>query len=143
MAKAAPGTQSLLGVEVPEGEPLTLIKALAAGLPLQSLRHFKQAAGLADDQMATLLQIGGRTLTRVKASRARRLPADLSDRLYSIASIYALADDVFGTHDVAVGWMSEPQFALGDHSPLELLSTELGRGQVRQLLNQIEHGQLA
>jgi putative toxin-antitoxin system antitoxin component (TIGR02293 family) len=136
-------TQAILGVDIPEDDQLRLIKTLAAGLPPQSLRRFKKAAGLADEQMAVLLQIGGRTLTRVKASRARRLPADLSDRLYAIASIYALADDVFGEHDAAVGWMSEPQFALGEHSPLELLSTELGRRQVRELLNQIEHGLLA
>jgi len=136
-------TQAMLGVEIPEGDPLRLLETLDAGLPLQSLKRFKEATGLADEDMATLLRIGGRTLTRVKGSRARRLPADLSDRLYAVASIYALAESVFGAHDAAIGWMSEPQFALGDHSPLELLSTELGRGQVRQLLNQIEHGLLA
>jgi len=136
-------TQAMLGVEIPEGDPLRLLETLDAGLPLQSLKRFKEATGLADEDMATLLKIGGRTLTRVKGSRARRLPADLSDRLYAVASIYALAEMVFGAHDAAIGWMSEPQFALGDHSPLELLSTELGRGQVRQLLNQIEHGLLA
>ena len=135
--------QAILGVEIPEDDPMQLLEALGAGLPSQSLKRFKEAVGLADEEMATLLQIGGRTLTRVKASRARRLPADLSDRLYAIASLYALADEVFGSHDTAVGWMSEPQFALGGRSPLELLSTELGRGQVKELLNRIEHGLLA
>lgn len=136
-------TAAILGVSLREGDPLQVIRTLESGLPSQSLKRFKDATGLTDDEVATLLRIGGRTLTRIRGSRAQRLSPDLSDRLYAVASLYALAEDVFGAHDAAIGWMTEPQYALGGHSPLELMATELGRARVRQLLMQIEHGMLA
>ena len=121
---------------------MRLMKALQAGLPSTALNRFKQAAELADQDVAKLLHIGGRTLTRVRASK-RRLPADLSDRLYAVASVYAQAEQVFGNRTSAIGWLNEPQFALANQPPREFLSTELGRRQVTELLNRIEHGFLA
>ncbi|HEX2493445.1 MAG TPA: antitoxin Xre-like helix-turn-helix domain-containing protein [Steroidobacter sp.] len=134
--------QSLLGAAVPERDPIKLMKALKAGLPSTALRQFKRSTGLADADVAALLQIGGRTLSRVKAS-TRRLPADLSDRLYTVASVYALAEQVFGDRATAIGWLNEPQFALQNRPPREFLSSELGRQKARELLQQIEHGFLA
>ena len=135
-------TQDFLGAKIPERDPMQLLKALQVGLPSTTLNRFKRAAGLADQDVAELLHIGGRTLTRVRASK-RRLPADLSDRLYAVASAYAQAERVFGDRKSAIGWLNEPQFALADRPPRELLSTELGRRQVAALLDRIEHGFLA
>lgn len=134
--------QSFLGAKIPERDPMQLMKALQAGLPSAALNRFKRAAGLGDKEVAELLHIGGRTLTRVRASK-RRLPADLSDRLYAVASIYAQAEEVFGDRESAIGWLNEPQFALAHRPPREFLSTELGRRQVTELLNRVEHGFLA
>lgn len=134
-------TDSLLGGSVSERDPIKLMKALRGGLPTASLKHFKQAAGLADEEIAELLQIGARTLSRLKS--ASRLPPQISDRLYAVASIYALAEEVLGSRDAAVGWLGSPQFGLQHHRPLEFLSTDLGRQEVRTLLNQIEYGMLA
>lgn len=135
-------TQDFLGAKIPERDPMQLLKALQAGLPSTSLNRFKRVAGLADQDVAELLHIGGRTLTRIRASK-RRLPADLSDRLYAVASAYAQAERVFRDRKSAIGWLNEPQFALADRPPRELLSTELGRRQVAALLDRIEHGFLA
>jgi putative toxin-antitoxin system antitoxin component (TIGR02293 family) len=135
-------TQDLLGAKIPERDPMQLMKALQAGLPSTALNRFKQATGLADKDVAELLHIGGRTLTRVRASK-RRLPADLSDRLYAVASVYAQAEQMFGDRKSAIGWLNEPQFALAHRPPRELLSTELGRRQVIELLKRIEHGFVA
>jgi putative toxin-antitoxin system antitoxin component (TIGR02293 family) len=132
---------NLLGGSIPQGDPIRLMRALQAGLPSASLRHFKQSTGLADEQIAELLQIGGRTLTRLKS--CKRLPADLSDRLYAVASIYALAEDVLGDRETAVAWLDQPQFGLSYRPPREFLASELGRQQVRRVLNQIEYGMLA
>lgn len=135
-------TQDLLGAKVPERDPMRLMKALQTGLPSSALNHFKRATGLADNQVAELLRIGGRTLTRVRASKGR-LSADLSDRLYAVASVYARAEQVFGDRETAIGWLNEPQFALRNRPPREFLSSEIGRRQVVELLNRIEHGFVA
>jgi putative toxin-antitoxin system antitoxin component (TIGR02293 family) len=135
-------TEALLGTVLADHEPLKLLEQLSAGLPAATLRQFKRATRLADADVATLLQVSGRTLSRLKGGRAR-LPAGLSDRLYSVASVYALAEDVFGAADRARAWLVEPQHGLGGRRPQELVSSETGRAQVRALLRRIEHGFLA
>jgi putative toxin-antitoxin system antitoxin component (TIGR02293 family) len=135
-------TDTLLGTILPEQEPLKLLDRLTAGLPAATLRQFKRAARLADSEVAAMLQVSDRTLSRLKTARAR-LSGDLSDRLYAVASIYALADTVLGGADKVRVWLVEPQHGLGGKKPQELLGTELGRNQVRSLLKRIEHGFLA
>jgi len=120
-----------------------MVKVLEAGLPSRTLVRFKDAAGLTDPDVAELLRIGGRTLTRIKTAGAGKLPADLSERLYAVAEVYALAQEVFGDRATALGWLAEPQRALKHRAPRELLGSELGRQQVRALLQRIEHGLLA
>jgi putative toxin-antitoxin system antitoxin component (TIGR02293 family) len=135
-------TDALLGTTLADHEPLKLLEQLSAGLPAATLRQFKRATRLADAEFAALLQVSGRTLSRLKGGKSR-LPADLSDRLYSVASVYALAEDVFGSAERARAWLAEPQHGLGGRRPQELVATELGRAQVRALLRRIEHGFLA
>jgi putative toxin-antitoxin system antitoxin component (TIGR02293 family) len=135
-------TEALLGTALADNEPLKLLEQLSAGLPAATLRQFKRATRLADADVATLLQVSGRTLSRLKGGKTR-LPADLSDRLYSVASVYSLAEDVFGTADRARAWLVEPQHGLGGKRPQDLVATEFGRAQVRALLRRIEHGFLA
>lgn len=142
MTETPPSTaETLLGGSVSERGPIELMKALREGLPTSSVTHFKQVTGLADEEIAELLQIGARTLSRLKSSS--RLPPEVSDRLYAVASVYSLAEKVLGNREVAVGWLGAPQFGLQYHRPLEFLSTDLGRQQVKSLLNQIEYGMLA
>jgi putative toxin-antitoxin system antitoxin component (TIGR02293 family) len=133
----------LLGVGLPPNEPLAVMDELKTGLPTKSLDTFKQSVELSDEQLAQLLQIGGRTLSRVRGAYARRLPPDVSERLFAVASVYALAIDVFGDSPTAFGWVNEPQFGLAGRTPFTLISSELGRRQVSSLLQQIEHGMLA
>jgi putative toxin-antitoxin system antitoxin component (TIGR02293 family) len=135
-------TETLLGTTLADAEPLKLMEQLAAGLPAETLRQFKRAARLGDDELARLLQVGGRTLSRLKASRSR-LPPDLSDRLYAVAALYAIAEDVLGDSEQAHRWLEEPQYGLAGRRPREMLSTDVGRREVRQLLMRLEHGFLA
>lgn len=135
-------TLTLLGTPLADHEPLKLIDQLAAGLPSTTLARFKRVTGLADADVASMLQVGGRTLSRLKGRKSRLSP-DLSDRLYAVASIYALAEDVLGDAERARTWLAEGQFGLGGKRPQDMLATELGRAQVRALLKRIEHGFLA
>ena len=135
-------TEALLGTALADHEPLKLLRQLAAGLPAATLTQFKRATRLADADVAAMLQLGSRTLSRLKGTRSR-LSADLSDRLYAVASIYALAEDVFGDAAQVRTWLADPQHGLGGKRPQELLATELGRSQIRGLLKRIEHGFLA
>ena len=98
---------------------------------------------MSDEDVARVLNIGGRTLTRVRNASGERLPSDLSVRLFAVASVYRLAEDVFGNTQTAIGWLNAEQFGLGQRIPRDLLASEFGRHQVRSLLQRIEFGQLA
>jgi putative toxin-antitoxin system antitoxin component (TIGR02293 family) len=135
--------ESILGLPAIERDPLELIEALGEGFPVKALAYFKRAARLSDSEFARLLGLGGRTLTRLKSARTGRLSADMSDRLYAVASAYALAEGVFGERDSAIAWLEDPQCAFRGQRPRDLLSSEAGRQQVRSLLLRIEHAQLA
>ena len=135
-------THELLGTTLADREPLRLLDQLAAGLPAATLEQFKRATHLTDADVAKLLKVGSRTLSRLKRGKSR-LSADLSERLYAVASIYALADEVIGDTARARIWLAEQQFGLGGKRPQDLLASELGRSQIRGLLKRIEHGFLA
>lgn len=135
--------QALLGTEVPENRPLALLDLIEKGLPVKSIAAFKKITGMSDEDVARILNIGERTLTRVRSEGGSRLPPDLSDRLFAVASIYRLAEEVFGDSETAFAWLNAPQFALAQRIPRELLASELGRQQVKALIQRIEYGQLA
>lgn len=140
---ARPSATRLLGVPLAEDDPVRLVKALETGLPPSALARFKRRAGLADADLAGLLRVGARTLSRIKGQTARHLPPDLSERLYALAVIYAEAERVFGDPAAALDWLASPQFAFGGQVPRDLMASELGRQQVSALLKRIEHGLLA
>lgn len=134
----------MLGLQLAEQDPLQLHAALQAGLPARAVAALKAQTALSDAELAEALQISDRTLSRLKsAAPPTRLPADLSDRLYGVASIFSLAETVLGSHEAALEWMTAPQFGLAQSPPRALLSTEPGRRAVRSLLERIEHGFLA
>ena len=135
--------QALLGTDVPENRPMALLDLIEGGLPADSLTTFKQATGMTDEVMAHVLNLGGRTLSRVRNAGHQRLPADLSDRLFAVASIYRLAEDIFGDSTTGIEWLNTKQYGLGQRIPRDLLASEYGRQQVRALLQRIEYGQLA
>lgn len=135
-------TASLLGASLADHEPLKLLEQLNAGLPASTLSRFKRATGLADADVASVLKVSLRTFSRLKASRSR-LSTELSDRLYAIASVYALAEEVLGHRERAQVWFAESQYGLAGKPPRSLLGTELGRMHIRGLLQRIEHGFLA
>jgi putative toxin-antitoxin system antitoxin component (TIGR02293 family) len=136
-------TDSWLGADLPEQRPVELRHALEAGIPAASLAQFKSQTGLTDEELAQLLELSPRSLLRLRASAPRRLPADVSNRLYAVSRLYSRAVEVFGDRDTALGWLREPQFALGGERPADWLRTEYGREQVMALLERIRTAQLA
>jgi putative toxin-antitoxin system antitoxin component (TIGR02293 family) len=135
--------RALLGADIPSQQPLALLDLIHAGLPAKSLSAFKLATGLTDADLAKALNLSSRTFTRLRSAKAPKLSTDVTDRLVSLAGIYEQADEVFGDHPTALAWLNEPQFALAQKRPRDLISSEFGRRQIRALLRRIEHGNLA
>jgi putative toxin-antitoxin system antitoxin component (TIGR02293 family) len=109
-------------------------KGLGAGIlaTIQSRLH------LSNKQLSDLILVSARTLDRRK--KENRLPPDESERSYRIARLTDRAYQVLGESDKVATWFSEPNFALGNRTPLELAKTEPGAHLIEQLLGRIEHG---
>jgi putative toxin-antitoxin system antitoxin component (TIGR02293 family) len=134
------GGEAVLGKKI--GSRLSMADAIVKGLPEKSLDRIKDALGLTDGEMSATLGMSPKTIGRMRLERSP-LSTVTSDRLYRLARIYALAQDVLEDGNAAREWLRRPQIGLGNRVPLDLLATEAGAREVEDLLGRIEHGVLA
>ena len=73
----------------------------------------------------------------------RPLDAGASERVVRVAEITRAAEDAFGGREAARQWLKAPNLALNSASPLSMLDTELGAGEVRKILSAISYGGVA
>jgi putative toxin-antitoxin system antitoxin component (TIGR02293 family) len=109
------------------------------GMPVRSVEVLKESIAIPDSQLADLLGISEKTLSRARAAKGK-LDSVASDRLFRVARVIALAIDVLEAEPAAVHWLKRPQIGLGGRVPLAMLTTDPGRDQVEKLLLRIEHG---
>jgi putative toxin-antitoxin system antitoxin component (TIGR02293 family) len=116
---------------------LELAELVERGLPLESLNMLK-SRGLTFTEMGAAV-ISPRTLKHRKA-RGENLSPEETDRAVRVASMIALADEVFGSHEKAMLWLRSEDDRLGDRTPLSMLGTESGGRLVESLLWAIDEG---
>jgi putative toxin-antitoxin system antitoxin component (TIGR02293 family) len=111
---------------------------ISRGLYTDILITIQSRLKLTNLELAELLQLSPRTLDRRR--KEVTLPADESERSYRIARLTELAMQVFEDQDKVSAWFTQPNFALGNQKPLDLIKSEPGARLVERLLHQIEHG---
>jgi putative toxin-antitoxin system antitoxin component (TIGR02293 family) len=116
---------------------LELAELAERGLPLESLNALKNQ-GITFTEMNSTV-IPARTLKHRKA-RGENLSPEETDRAMRVASVIALADEVFGSHEKAMLWLRSVDDRLGDRTPLSLLQTEAGGRLVESMLWAIDDG---
>ena len=121
-----------------QGDLLSADRRIKVGLPARTLLQLQAWLELTKKELATVVLIPPRTLAR--RLHEERLPPAESERVYRIARMLERASEVLGGPEAARAWMKEPNFALGDRAPLELISTQPGAELVAELLGRIEHG---
>jgi len=116
-----------------------LVSQIETGLPFKTLPSLAVSSGLSISQIASALGIPDRTLARRKA--AGRFAPDESERLLRVSTIFEKAVELFeGDVDGAVEWLTRPEKALGQRTPLSYSRTELGAREVESLMGRLEHG---
>ena len=123
--------------------PFAFHDKVTAGLPVTCVLSFKAHSGFNVTEVSEVLGITERTFMRWQKHPLVPLDPVASDRLYRTAKIMALAGQVLEDTGEARAWMNEPQYALDEKIPRELLTTDAGARQVEEVLNRIEHGYLA
>lgn len=121
-----------------EASPRETISAIREGLPAEAFDWLKDELGLTAEELSGVAHVSRRTVSRRK--NEGRLKPDESERVFRLVRLYRRAAEVLGGAEEAREWLREPNFALGEETPLEFADTEPGLRRVEQLLGQIEHG---
>jgi len=108
------------------------------GIPAGAFGSLTRALGLSAGELAKAAGIAQRTIAR--SAGEARLKAGESNSLYRIASVTALAEEVFGGIEAARAWLRQPNRALGGATPLAMIETDIGNEEVRNVLGRIGHG---
>jgi len=132
------GGQKLLGKKLES--PLDVADLILQGLPSKSVFFLQKLLGLGDDEYAQTLGVSVKTLGRYRKEPKAHLDSNVSDRLYRIARIFKLAEEVLEDRDAANEWLHLAQTALSERNPLGLMRTEAGAKEVEELLYRIEYG---
>lgn len=113
------------------------------GFRTQVFVSFKANTNLSNAVLSRVLGVSSRSINRFALKGDCRIKPFASDRLYRMAKIVALAENVLDDREQAMAWISSVQRGLGDRKPLDLIETEAGAREVEEELLRIEHGFVA
>ena len=116
---------------------LSATEMVERGLPTSSVEVLR-TEGLTFGEVHTLV-LPARTLKH-RIEKKQALSIEETDRTLRVAMVLALAEQVFGDHDKALGWLRRPNKRVNDRPPIQLLRSEGGGELVRQMLHQIDEG---
>ncbi len=144
MANADPVSE-VLGIRA--SGPLPLMSAVESGLPLASLDRVVRSVAPADNKFAFRI-VARATLARRRKALATaqdradgRLSAEEGTRLARLASVWAMALDVWGGGEAARRFMFEAHPLLHGRRPVDVvLENELGRPVVEGILGRLQYG---
>ena len=123
----------------PIANSLDLMRAAAAGVPVRAVRHLQAHMRLTNREMSEVMSMSESTLTRRENTQAN-LTRDEAEKAIQLSAVVAHGLDVFGNEPDFHKWLQLENKALGGVRPQTLLSSALGREQVREILGRIEWG---
>lgn len=123
-------------------EPITgleAINAIRAGYPAAIMKQASSYFTVPDARIQKIVQVPASTASRLEKKQARIDPA-ATERIFRMGTVTRMAISVFEQEAAAIAWMRQPNRALGDTAPLDLMDTEPGAVSVRLILNAIATG---
>ena len=118
---------------------LDIAKGTITGVPVRAILSLQDRWHLfSDEEVGTVVGLSPRTIARYRGEPNKSLDPPQADRVYRLARMQALAEDVLESQEGASNWLRRPQPGLGGEIPLDLLATEVGTREVELLLNRIE-----
>lgn len=118
---------------------LDLMYAAAAGVSVQAVRNLQRHMRFTNKDMSEVLSISESTLTRREQTQ-KKLSRDEAEKVIQLSAVVAKGLAVFENEADFHRWLQFENQALGGVRPQELLSSALGREQVREILGRIQWG---
>jgi len=108
---------------------------LEQGLLLATVNALRAQDMITDEETYTLIA------PRRTLMRRQTLTAEEGDKVVRVARIAVRAQQVFsGRPQYAAEWLRSPKSRLGERTPMQALSTEVGALVVEELLIAVQHG---
>jgi putative toxin-antitoxin system antitoxin component (TIGR02293 family) len=117
---------------------LDLVDAIGGGLPTRAVEEVLRS-GLFQPAEVYALVVPRRTLAHRKEKR-QPLSPEQSDRLARMVRVADRAEEALGDRAKAARWLRQPNRALDQKRPIDLLESDVGARIVERALGRIEHG---
>lgn len=130
--------KQVLGLKETIRTPLDLIELGGKGISKGAVSRLAKHLSLGLQEMAPLLSVNLRTIQRYNAERVFSRP--VSERILRIALVVSKGEEIFENVEQFNTWLKEPNRALADKKPLDLLVSDFGIDLVLDELGRIEQG---
>ncbi len=118
--------------------PLEKVGIARDGISKKDLESLKEKTSLDYDKLALALAVTRATLINKKGKE--KFNAPLSERILDLASLYSYGYEVFEDEARFNQWMFRPNRALGGQAPYDLMDSQFGREEVRDIIGRIDYG---
>lgn len=119
-------------------EPAEIINYIRNGIPSKAIDNVLENTGVSRAQLSNILHINNLELNQY--SEQEKLSTEQSNLLYEFTRLYVRGLDILGDKQTVDKWLSRPNLALGEKTPLALLDTIEGFRLVDNLLAQVAYG---
>jgi putative toxin-antitoxin system antitoxin component (TIGR02293 family) len=115
-----------------------IIDLIDKGFTKKHYSNLKEVLGFTNTRMAGILSVSTKTIEAYKSTD--HLPDTASERLFKLAEIAALGNQVFEKdHELFNDWLNKPLRPLNGKKPTELMTNIYGLELVKNLLGRIEY----
>ena len=116
-----------------------VVSAVRRGVTNPLFEEIRSNSPFNDMQWCNFLDINIRTLQRYKIAKDHVYRSLQSEKIFELAEVVSLGNEVFDTPEHFGLWLNSPSVALGE-APIDLLDSSYGKDIVLAELNRIEHG---
>lgn len=114
------------------------IGMIKEGISKKDLENLKEKAGFDYNQLSKVLSVARATLINKKGNE--KFDVSLSEKIVNVADIYSYGYEVFEDENRFNSWIFRSNKALGGQSPYDLLDSQYGREEVKNLIGRVDYG---
>lgn len=130
--------KSILHITKDPDNPLNIFAVIQKGLTKSTALKVKELLGLTLKEFTRLLTRSERTFERKKAEES--FDPVMTERIIDLARIAVSGGKVFASPRELKEWLHEPNRALDNLKPVDVMNTHLGCGLVVDLLKRTQYG---
>jgi putative toxin-antitoxin system antitoxin component (TIGR02293 family) len=119
---------------------MLLVHAIREGVSFDFFNLIKDRTPFNDEDWATFLGISTKSLQRNKVKDSFVFKPIQSEKIFELAEVTHLGNEVFDSEQDFYTWLNTPCFALGNLKPIELLKDSYGKEMVLSELYKIDQG---